>query len=182
MSTEVAKNQDILNVDFKEFKLDEKQAITVKNDFLPFELELAGYMQVYNHVITQGLSKEAAKQASELRKKLVKVRTGSDKTRKAAKDYHLQAGRYIDALYKVIEVKSGHMEELLSGIENYEAIQKAKDEAALKEKREILIAKFDPNLTQVDLGTMSEEDFIEFQRMVELAFLDRKAREKKKTI
>jgi hypothetical protein len=162
----------------QEYKLSQEESTLLQKDFVTSKLELEGFVKVYEHLINSELNDETAKQASEVRKKLVKVRTGTDKIRKSLKDYHLNAGRFIDALAKVIETRSTQMESTLADIENYKQIQLAKEQEALRVKRLDELKEFDANLMGIDLGVLSEQDYANFKNICEIAFNDRKAKEK----
>jgi len=165
-------NTEVVIINPKDYNLDENQGIQLRQSFNITELELKGYLEVYNLLINSEITDEVSIQSSELRKKLVKVRTNTDKIRKGLKEYHLKAGQFIDATAKIISNQTEIMETKLSEIENFKAIQLKKQQDALKEKRFKEIEQYNPNLLGVDLGVISEEDYQNFKNMVKLVFED----------
>lgn len=106
-------------IDPKEFGLDEQQAKTIEQDFSPVISEKNALSEIYEQVITKELTPELCSEARELRLKLVKVRTSTDKIHKSAKAFYLAGGRFVDA-WKNKNVQSIElMESKLDEIENY---------------------------------------------------------------
>ncbi len=167
-------NTEVVIINPKDYNLDENQGIQLRQSFNITELELKGYLEVYNLLINSEITDEVSIQSSELRKKLVKVRTSTDKIRKGLKEYHLRAGQFIDVTANVIKDQTEIMETKLSEIENFKAIQLKKQQDVLKEKRFKEIEQYNPNLLGVDLGVISEEDYQNFKNMVKLVFEDNK--------
>jgi len=67
-------NTELLNP--KEYGLDEVQVVTIEQAFAPKIAERDGLIAIYEQVITKELTDETCKEAGDLRRKLVKVRTG----------------------------------------------------------------------------------------------------------
>ena len=89
---------ELILVDPKEFSIEEAKAKTIESSFMPKIVEFNGYKKVYQTIIESEISKENCKQAVDLGRKLVKVRTGIAEIHKTEKAYYLAAGRYVDAL------------------------------------------------------------------------------------
>lgn len=83
---------------------------------------------------------ETGKKADELRKKYVKVRTGTEKAHKAEKAYFLNGGRYCDALLKTQAAVSEIKETKLKSIVDHAENEAKKERERIKAERvELLI-------------------------------------------
>jgi len=113
MSTEITK------IDPKEYGLEETQVQTIEQAFAPKIAERDGLLQIYNDVITKELTESTCKEAGELRRKLVKVRTGIAEIHKTQKAFFLAAGRFVDAWKNKETAPVEQMETNLEQIENH---------------------------------------------------------------
>jgi hypothetical protein len=102
--------------------------------------------------------------AREVRLALMRVRTGSDKTRKLLKAESLVRGRAIDGLHALVEMKVGPLEQRMLAIEKAEERAAAARLAALVADRMAKIAGLvesaDPYAASV--GSMTETQFADF--------------------
>lgn len=118
-----------------DFGLEVAKAQQINNSFLPKIQEGESYSEQYAALITGELSPELCEQASSLRKKLVKVRTGIAEVHKVEKAFYLNAGRYVDALKNKLTLPIEQMEEKLAEIENHFAKIEADRLEAIRAER-----------------------------------------------
>lgn len=174
-------NTQIQKIDPKEFGLDEQNVQEIEKAFLPKIAEREGYAEIYGQIITKELTVATCAEASELRKKLVKVRTGIAEIHKTQKAFFLSAGRFVDAWKNKETIVIEQMEENLSQIENHFINIEKEKAAALKSERIAVLSEVcdNPELYQVEL--MTEQAFlslVEGQRLIkEKRIADEKASE-----
>lgn len=149
---------EVTKVDPKEYGLDVEKATGIEKSFLPKIAERDGYVSVYERILTKEISKEVCNEASELRKKLVKVRTGIAEIHKTEKAYYLAAGRFVDALKNKLTLPVEQMEEKLSEIEKYYETLEAERKKALKAERLLEVKKYSDSDIE-GLDTMDNEMF-----------------------
>jgi hypothetical protein len=113
MTTEITK------IDPKEFGLEENKALTIQTAFEVKIAEREALANVYQNVITKEITPELVNEANELRKKLVKVRTGIAEVHKTEKAFYLAAGKFCDALKNKHTLPVTQMEEKLQEIVDY---------------------------------------------------------------
>ena len=82
-------------IDPKEFGLEKTEVKGIEAAFAPKIAERNQLNKIYEQIIKKELSPELAEEAGDLRKKLVKVRTGIDKIHKSQKSFFLAAGRFV---------------------------------------------------------------------------------------
>jgi len=149
---------EVLKIDPKEYGLDVEKATGIEKSFLPKISERDGYVSVYENILTKEISKEVCNEASELRKKLVKVRTGIAEIHKTEKAYYLAAGRFVDALKNKLTLPVEQMEEKLSEIEKYYETLEAERKKALKAESFLEVKKYSDSDIE-GLDTMDNEMF-----------------------
>jgi hypothetical protein len=161
--------QNLIKIDPKEFGLDENQAQEIEQHFTPVISERENLAIIYNELVSKEMSKELILQAHDLRMKLVKVRTNTDKIHQAQKAFFLAGGRYVDAWKNKTKIVLELMEEKLSGIENYFInIEKEKLEK-LKQERIKILSEYIDTPESYPVAQMSEEAFnnlIEGQKLI----------------
>lgn len=91
---------------------------------------------------SEGITEELCKEARELRLKYRPIRTGADKTKKAKKEFFVQANKAIDGLYKMVEITIKEKEAECEAIEKFYENKEKELRAELKEKREAEISEF----------------------------------------
>jgi len=149
----------IVLIDPKEYGLEELKAAQIEQSFAPKIVERNGYVSVYENLLTQEITKEVSIQAGELRKKLVKVRTGVADIHKTEKAFYLASGRYVDALKNKITLPIEQMEEQLASIEkHFENIEKQRIED-LHNSRLAMIMPYVDDTTGLYFGTMQDDVF-----------------------
>jgi len=146
-------------VDPQEFGIDTNKGLTISQSFAPKIVERDGYVAVYEQLITKELTKEVCKEASDLRKKLVKVRTGIADIHKTEKAFYLASGKYIDALKNKLTLPVEQMEAKLTEIEDYfENLEKERIKQ-LNDSRIALVAPYVDDATNLKLSDMEEDVF-----------------------
>lgn len=152
-------SKELTILDPKEFGIEEEKAIQVASSFNNKNEELLTYTSQYNEIIKLELTPENCKTAGDLRKKLVKVRTGISDVHKVEKAFYLAGGRFVDALKNKLTLTVEQMEEKLSEMEKH--FEKLEDERKSKLKAE-RIAKLEPfgvDTQFISLADMTEEQF-----------------------
>lgn len=110
---------ELVKIDPKEFGLEEKNVKDIEDAFTPKITERDGLAVIYEQVIKKELTPSLCYEASNLRKKLVKVRTGIADIHKTQKAYFLAAGKFCDAWKNKETLPVTQMEEKLSEIEKH---------------------------------------------------------------
>lgn len=169
----------IVLIDPKEYGLEELKASQIEQSFAPKLVERNGYVAVYEQLLTKEITKEVSKEAGDLRKKLVKVRTGIADIHKTEKAFYLASGRYVDALKNKLTLPIEQMEEQLYDIEkHYENIEKQRIED-LHNERLALISAFVLDTTGLSFGTMEQDVFDAYLTAKKQAHADKIAEELK---
>jgi len=149
---------ELQKVDPKEFGLEEIQVATIEQAFMPKIAERDGYAQIYEQLITKELTKELCNEAGDLRKKLVKTRTGIADIHKTQKAFFLSAGRFVDAWKNKETLPIEQMEEKLSEIEKHFERIEAERIAKLESDRKTEALKY-TEFPASNLASMSEDTF-----------------------
>ncbi len=152
MSTEITK------VDPKEFGLDEVQVVTIEQAFAPKIAERDGLAVIYQQVITMELTDETCQKAGELRRKLVKVRTGIAEIHKTQKAFFLAAGRFVDAWKNKETLPVEQMEENLEKIEKHFILIEQERITKLELTRAEQLRQY-TEIMPMSLGLMQEDVF-----------------------
>lgn len=172
-------NTELVLIDPKEYGLEAVSASKIEQSFAPKVVERDGYISVYENLLTQEITKDVSSQAGELRKKLVKVRTGIADIHKTEKAFYLASGRYVDALKNKITLPIEQMEETLSKIEkHYEGIEKQRIKD-LHNTRISLIAPYVDDITGLSFGDMKDDVFEAFLTVKKQAYADKIAAQEK---
>lgn len=169
----------IRKVDPKEYGLQDEQAQSIEQAFMPKIIERDGLKNVYKSLLTQEMSPELSKQAGDLRRMLVKVRTGIAEIHRTQKAFYLAAGRYVDAWKNKETLPVEQMEENLSKIEkHYENIE-IERKAKLRAERLEELMNFDVDGRFTTLEEMSLEVWNTYLEGVKLQFNQKKELERK---
>lgn len=152
MSTKIA------TIDPKEFGLETKQVETIEQAFAPKIAERDGYIKMYNQILKAELTPELCDNASDLRKKLVKVRTGIADIHKTQKAFFLAAGRFVDAWKNKETEPITQMEENLGKIEKHYILIEQERITKLEEYRRNQLLQF-TEIIPMSLGLMQEDVF-----------------------
>lgn len=172
-------SKELTLVDPKEYNLENDKAVQIASSFNNKNEELAAYKEQYIELIKSELTPELSKSAGDLRKKLVKIRTGVADVHKVEKAFYLAGGRYVDALKNKITLNVEQMEEKLSEIEkHFENLEKER-KAALKSERLLLLEPFGTDTEFVSVEEMTEEQFASFLAKEKLAHETKLEQERK---
>lgn len=169
----------IVLIDPKEYGLEELKASQIEQSFAPKLVERNGYVAVYEQLLTKEITKEVSKEAGDLRKKLVKVRTGIADIHKTEKAFYLASGRYVDALKNKLTLPIEQMEEQLTAIEkHYENIEKQRIENLHNERLAMIMPYLD-DVTGLSFGSMEQDVFNAYLTAKKQAHADKIAAELK---
>lgn len=156
----MSKKDEIEVVNPTEFGLNEEQALKITAAFDPKTIELDGYKKVYETLLTKEITAEVCKEAGELRKKLVKVRTGYADVHKTEKAFFLAAGKFVDALKNKRTLPVEQMEEKLAEMEKHYENQEKERLEKVKNARLELLAEFEDFQPEFyDLANMDDAVF-----------------------
>jgi len=170
---------EIKKIDPKEFGLQEKQVLEIEKSFMPKIKERNGYISMYNDLLKKELTTETCNEAGELRRKLVKVRTGIAAIHRTQKSYYLAAGRFVDAWKNKETEPVLQMEDKLSEIETYFELQEQKRLEILQNIRVTKLSKFVDDAHDRDLSKFAEDEFEALLAMKQKQHEDLIAAEKK---
>lgn len=171
--------EKLVLVDPKEYGLEPKQAEEVESVFLPVIAERENLSSDYEKIVASEISEQVTQDARELRLKLVKVRTNTDKIHKTAKAFYLAGGRFVDAWKNKNVTVISQMEEKLSEIENYYANIEKERIAKLQSDRVQEVLKYDVDGSIMNLGMMSDDVWNNYLLGTKLSYESRIAAEKK---
>jgi len=170
---------EVVKIDPKEYGLEEKNVAKIEEAFTPKIIERDGLEKVYEQLITQELSIETCYEAGELRKKLMKVRTGISKIHKTQKSYFLAAGRFVDAWKNKEILPITQMEDKLSEMEKHFELIEEKRIQGVQEARVEELSKYVDDANERELGTMDEDVWKAYISTKKRDYDDRIAAEKK---
>lgn len=165
----------------EDFGLESAKVATIEQAFAPIIIERDALIQSYEAIVTKELTPSLIPEAKALKLKLVKIRTGIEKTHKLQKEYSLAMGRFIDAWKNKETEPVVEMESKLQEIETYfEKLEAERIEALKKQRLEKLSTVCD-NASMFSVELLSDEAFdslFEGQRLAKEA-RDKEAREAK---
>lgn len=170
--------QTELTVIAKDFGLEETKAVEINNSFAPKLIERDGYYEVYKNILTQEITQELCDQANDLRKKLVKVRTGIADIHKTEKAFFLASGKYVDALKNKYTLPVEQMESKLEEVINHFANLEKARLTEIRLEREAKLAPFGYEIGNVDFSGMDENMFTAVLLGVEKKYNDKIEAEK----
>lgn len=129
----------------------------IESAFKESSINMAALSPEFDDIIAMKPSSVRSKQAKKLRLKYVKIRTGADKVGKPLKAVALAVGNYIDLFRNGYKKAADENEAILKQIEDYEALQKAKEEGAISKDRQVELEKLEINVFPANLGSWPEE-------------------------
>ena len=150
--------------------LDTNKAKEISDLFKPMLDKMVELEGEFNQLICQEPSKAVCKQAGALRWKYVKVRTGTADIHKKLKAHSLNFGRFVDGWKNAQIMASQENEFQLEQLEkHYERIEA---ELIIKIKRERIaeLKKFKVDGSNMKLGTMANEVWLNYLSAVEEQF------------
>lgn len=143
-----------------DFGLEPSNVETIESAFMPKIAEREALKEIYSRIITSEIDNNLCKEAGDVRRKLVKVRTGIAEIHKTQKAFYLAAGRFVDAWKNKETEPIEQMEEALSAIENHFEIIENKRKDALRETRAKECEEYSEFIPlSADLRNMSDEDY-----------------------
>lgn len=151
-TTEIVKK-----LDPAEFGLDDVRADQIATAFFPTVEKMKEFIPEFDRLDEMEMTEEKCRDAGKLRKRFVKVRTGTATIHKGEKSGYLAAGKYCDAWKNAqLEASKVYEDKLRKWETHYELIEEAKIEALRVERAALLEA--DTDLPEVSgLGEMTEE-------------------------
>lgn len=154
---------NVVKIDPKEFGLESENVQTIEEAFTPKIIERDGLAVIYSELITKEIDEALCKEAGDLRRKLVKVRTGIADIHKTQKAFFLSSGKFVDAWKNKETLPVSQMEEKLGEIEKFYEVQEQKKISDLKEKRQVELSKY-IELFEIPsrLGTMEGDVYDSF--------------------
>lgn len=160
---------NLVKINPQEYGLQENEVKTIEQAFTPKIIERDELTKTYEILIKQELTKDLCSDASTLRKKLVKVRTGIADIHKSQKAYFLAAGRFVDAWKNKETEPIEQMESKLSEIELYfENLEKERIKALEAERLEKVLQYTEFPATQLTL--MEEATFNAYLSGLKVAY------------
>jgi chemotaxis protein histidine kinase CheA len=152
-------SKKLVVVDPKEYGLEPDKAKEVESVFLPIIAERESLEETYLSITSKKISPELTQEARELRLKLVKVRTNTDKIHKSAKAFYLAGGKFVDAWKNKNVTVIEQMEEKLFDIEKYYEQIESERKKALKQKRADELCEFGVDFLFYKLDDMPEDTY-----------------------
>ena len=165
-------------VDPAEFGLDKEKAAEVESVFLPVVTERDLLAENYAVITSQEITLKTTQQARDLRLKLVKLRTNTDRIHKAAKAFYLAGGRFVDAWKNKNVVVIEQMEEKLEDIELHFVRIELERITKLALDREGQLASYTETFPD-GLGQMPQEVFDAYLSGLKLAYEKKLAEERR---
>ena len=148
-----------LVINAEEYGLESKQVESIEVAFASSIGEREALTEMYNDVIVLELTPENCDRANDIRKMLVKVRTGIAGIHKTQKAFYWSAGKYVDAWKNKETEPIVQMEAKLKEMADYIELQEKARLALLQSEREEKLVAYFPEAREVDLSTMDEDVF-----------------------
>jgi len=134
-----------------------EQQSSIEKAFVPKIAEKNAVHKIYETLINAEITPEVCEQAGELLKHVVKIRTSTDRIRKAQKVYYLRAGQYVDASGNRIKVDCQEMEVKLSDLKNWYVNKEKERKEALQIERQEILSQYVENAHEIPLSGMTEK-------------------------
>jgi len=173
-------NTELVQVNPKEFGIEEKQAIEIKQGLVVALAEREFLIKEFDVVSKIEIKEENIKKFKELRLKIVKNRTlGIESWHKISKEYFLRGGQFCDAIKrKEIQINESMELVLLDAEKHFENIEKERI-AKLHEERCVELNQYDFDGNTANVGQMGNNVWENFFNGIKIGFEQRKAAEKK---
>ena len=148
---------ELTKIDPKEYGLEASKVKEIEQAFTPKIVERDALTKIYEQLITKEVDRDLCNEAGDLRRKLVKVRTGISSIHKTQKAFSLSYGKFVDAWKNKETLPVSQMEEKLYEIEkHYENIEKERLEK-IQNKRLEELSKYCEPFPGQDLSSMAED-------------------------
>jgi hypothetical protein len=149
---------EILKLKGADFGIEETKAQEIAGQFKPMLDKMIELENEYNEIMRLPKeNEETAEKAGELRKKLVKVRTGTAEIHKKQKAFYLSGGRFVDAWKNAQLFASEGLEQNLLEIETYKQRIELERLQALTEKRQEMLRPYFKDFEGLNLGAMQSD-------------------------
>jgi len=170
-----------IKLNAKEYGLEEVKASQISAQFKPMLDKMEALENDYNEVIKLDIElPETAIKAKELRRKYVKVRTGTSEIHKAQKAFYRSGGLYVDGWKNAQLFASQGIEEKLMVIEKHaENKEKERIEAINQDRKAQCLKYVNEEVILFNLGDMSEGIWDNYIVGLEASYNARIAAEKK---
>ncbi len=161
---------ELIKINPTEYGLDVTRAKEIEAAFSPMLDKMKALEDEFNEVVKLDPSASTSKQAKDLRRKYVKVRTGTATIHKEMKAFYLAGGRFVDGWKNAQLFASEGIEKKLKDIElHFENIEKERIEK-LTESRTSELSPFSCEFIPDGLGNMTDEVWQNYRTGVELAY------------
>ncbi len=168
---------EVTVIEHEQFGLEKKEAANIEKAFEPKIKEREILSSQYGELVKKDITQETCAEATELRRKLVKVRTGIADVHKAQKAFFFAAGKFVDAWKNKETLPVTQMEGGLKKIENHFAeIEEAKLEI-IRQERNSELAKYEIEYEMGDIAFMTPDIWKHFLSSVRSEFEEKKAEE-----
>jgi hypothetical protein len=164
----------IITVDPKAYGLEPSLVSQIEDAFKPKIIEREALTNVYSQVILKELTPETSKEAGDLLKKLLKVRTGIAQIHQTQKAFFLNAGRFVDAWKNKETLPITQMEDTLYQIEKHQEILEENRVRTLEFERVEILKALESSFIPPHLGKMEAQvwdsflDGVKLQKQKEL--------------
>jgi len=172
-------NQQLIKINGKDYGLEETKAQQVASLFKPMLDKMVELEIEYNGVLKLEISPDTCEKAKELRKKYVKVRTGTAEIHKELKAFYLNGGRFVDGWKNAQIAASFENEEKLKNIEEFYIRQEQERINKIQKERSEILEKYEVDYIPEQLGELKESVWKNYLSGVELAYKNRKTEEEK---
>jgi len=164
---------DLIIQEAEQFSIEPTQAKELIGNLPQIQKEREALQEQFNEVIKMDIElPETHKLARDLRLRIQKNRTqGISVWHKNTKDFFLRGGQFVDAIKRRETAVNEAMEKDLEQIERYAEIQEQKRIEKMRLDRISKAAKYQDYLpSSVDLGLITEEEFIKLLKGCELQY------------
>lgn len=148
----------IVQINPEQFGIEESKAKEIAAQFQPMLDKMVELEEEYNEVVKlDPESPETSTIADELRKKYVKVRTGTAAIHKKQKEFYLAGGRFVDGWKNAQHFASQGKEENLERIAKYAQIKEQERQDKIASERAAILAPYETSTVGLNLGGMAED-------------------------
>ena len=168
-------NENGLVLNATSYGIEESKAKQLEKVFVPMVEKFKELEEQYNEVISNAnkeMTKDVALDATLVKRKYVKVRTGTDETHKIAKQSNLIEGRAIDGLRNLVKFACNDHEESLKKVSDHYEILEAERLQFIRDHRTMQLAKYynEDGPGTGDLALMSDEVWKHYIKSVEVDY------------
>lgn len=156
----VTTEKSIVSEQLQKAKVVGLSADAIEAAFAPMVNMLRIIESDFDKIITKNINPETIIEAKELRMRMVKIRTGTDKIHKEQKEEFLVKGRAVDAIKNVLTAAVYDKEKKLSEIENHFInIEKEAKMKLFTERKALLEPLIGPLASTFPLGELDKDSF-----------------------